>query len=137
MNYLKKIGLALSLFILKINSGVILFDSLVHNTRQEAVVRKAIFEYIEKHNKVVFCFDTATNVKSFANMQQIITKLIKEYPDVMFVLVDLAQYKCLKETSMSSFVRLYKNTSPVEQTKMLSHAGLVALLNKHFGSPVK
>jgi hypothetical protein len=131
MNYMKKIGLVLSLsVVIPLSSAVVSLDTLLQNKSNEAVVRKAILEYIQKHNKVVFCFDAATNVKSFANMQQTITKLLIDYPDVMFVLVDVAKYNYLKEKS--SFLRLYKNTSPVVETKMLSHAKLAALLNQHY-----
>jgi hypothetical protein len=132
MNYMKNIGLMFGLLIgIHAYSGVISLSSLVQKKSDEAVVRKAILEYIQKHPKVVFYFGIE-NCKSCTTTKAAITKLLSQFPDVMFVLVDLAQYKYLKAGSWPR-LKFHKNSIVLEETtRPVTMPELKALLNTYY-----
>lgn len=131
MNFIKKIAVALGLFIgAQAHAGVIYLDSLLHGARNEAAVRKAILEYIQTHGKVVFYFGTE-NCKACISTKDAINKLLSQFPDVIFVIVDLAQYGYLKGASWPR-LRFHKNGTFLTETKSLTMPQLKALLNSYY-----
>ncbi len=131
MNMIKKIALLVAVIAaVPVHAGMISLDSMLNGRRDEVSIRKVLFEAVMKYGKVVLYFG-AEWCGACRSTKTAILELLSQFPDVMFVLVDLTKYPSLKTGSIPK-IRFHKNGAFLQETGSLSKVRLKALLNQYY-----
>lgn len=131
MNLIRTIALMSAVLVsAHATAGMISLDSLLYGKTDETSVRKAILEAAMKYGKVVFYFGTES-CKYCVTTKAAIHALLSQFPDVMFVLIDLTKYPFLKNGTWPK-IRFHKNSTFLQETGSLTQVKLKALLNQYY-----
>src|SRR5438477_1058056 len=96
MNLCKKIALGLAFMAgFQATAGQLAFDVFLKGAANKDMAFRALGEVVKKYPKLVIYFGKKA-CKYCVKTEQSITTLLAQYPDVMFVMIDLAKYPFFK-----------------------------------------
>lgn len=138
MNICKKIALGLALIAgMHATAAQLTFDAFIKGAANKDMVFRALGEVVKKYPKLVIYFGKKA-CKYCVKTEQSIAALLAQYPDVMFVMIDLAKYPffangaVFKKSNTVPKVRFLLNGIEITITDSLTVAELKALLDQYY-----